>query len=139
MIEIVSESEATCRIAFDLNREAKDYEVILFASTYEESNCEMDNDCLFTMLPTDQLPQITGEATAAFDAVSGEWQITIPVADNTDDASDIDFMLSGESQTVVSSSASEVVIQVDNLTRGIYANTMDLYFAVGLPVGYANL
>ena len=47
----VTETTATCRIAHDLNREAKDYEVIAFAGTYEEATtCQMANDCLFTFL-----------------------------------------------------------------------------------------
>ena len=49
----VKETEVTCRLPLDLNREAKEYEVIAFASTYEESNCEMLNNCMFTFLAAD--------------------------------------------------------------------------------------
>lgn len=62
-----TETEVTCRLPLDLNREAKAYEVIAFAATYEESNCEMADDCLFTFLAADTLPEVTGPASAVFD------------------------------------------------------------------------
>ena len=62
-----TETEVTCRLPLDLNREAKEYEVIAFASTYEEANCEMDNECKFTFLAADTLPEILGPASAVFD------------------------------------------------------------------------
>lgn len=63
----VSANEVTCRLPLDLNREAKEYEVILFAATYEESNCEMDNNCLFTFVDASTLPEVTAPASAQFD------------------------------------------------------------------------
>lgn len=88
-----TETEVTCRIAHDLNREAKEYEVIAFASAYEESNCEMQNNCLFEFLDATSLPEVTGPASAVFDSVSGEYTIVIPGTGFTDTASDIDFYL----------------------------------------------
>ena len=46
----VTEDTVTCRLAFDLGRKAEEYPILLFASTSEESNCEMDNDCKFTFI-----------------------------------------------------------------------------------------
>lgn len=85
MIE-VTEDTATCRIAHDLNREAKEYEVIAFASTFEESNCYMDNDCLFTFLDAASLPEVTGPPVVSFDQTSGEYQIIISGVGFTDTA-----------------------------------------------------
>ena len=81
-----TESEVTCRLPLDLNREAKAYELIAFSATYEEANCEVDNDCQFTFIAADDLPEITGPATANFDEVSGEYQIIITGTGFTDDA-----------------------------------------------------
>jgi hypothetical protein len=89
----VTPTEVTCRLPLDLNREAKEYEVILFASTYEESNCEMSNNCLFTFQAADTLPEVTAPASAVFDSVSGEYTIVITGTGFTDAAADIDFML----------------------------------------------
>ena len=60
----VSHSEITCRLAFDMGREAKTYDVIVFASTYEEANCEVTPDpanpdvypCQFLFIDADYLP-----------------------------------------------------------------------------------
>lgn len=41
-VEAVTETTVKCRLPLDMNREAKEYEVIAFASTFEESNCEFD-------------------------------------------------------------------------------------------------
>jgi hypothetical protein len=82
----VTEDEAVCRIAHDLNREAKEYEVIAYASTYEEANCFMDNDCLFTFLEASLLPEVTAPAVAQFDQASGEYQIVITGTGITDTA-----------------------------------------------------
>lgn len=134
-----TETEVTCRIAHDLNREAKEYEVIAFASAYEESNCEMQNNCLFEFLDTTALPEVTGPASAVFDSVSGEYTIVIPGSGFTDTAADIEFYLNDVPQTVLSATGSEVVVQVDTLTSGLTTNSMDLYFSVGIPHGYTEL
>ena len=91
----VTETQVTCRLPLDLNREAKGYEAILFASTYEESNCEMDNDCKFLFLEADSLPEVTVPATTAFDSTTGEYTIVITGTGFTDSPADIDFMLGG--------------------------------------------
>jgi hypothetical protein len=96
----VTATEVTCRLPLDLNREAKSYEVIAFAATYEESNCEMVDtdgafDCFFTFLPAIDLPEVTGPPSAVFDTVSGEYTILITGTGFTDAAGDIDFELAG--------------------------------------------
>ena len=106
----VSHSEVTCRLPLDLNREAKEYAVIMFASTYEESNCEMDNDCKFTFVAADQLPEVTGPPVAEFHSVSGKYRLVIPMTGNTDTDKDIEFMIAGKAQTIVSSSDKEIVV-----------------------------
>ena len=70
MMEIVSETEATCRLAFDLNREAKGYDLILFASTYEESNCAVPDmpTCQFSFIEAESLPELTAMETVFDDA-----------------------------------------------------------------------
>ena len=135
----VTESSVTCRIAHDLNREAKEYEVIAFASTYEESNCEMDNNCLFTFVSAEELPEVTGPAIATFDDSLGEYKITIEGTGFTDPVSDVEFFLDGEAQTVLSADATQVVIQIDTLKSGLSSSSMDLYFSSGIPNGYTEL
>jgi hypothetical protein len=88
-----TETELTCRLPLDLNREAKTYEVIAFDSTYEEANCEMNNMCKFEFLAADTLPEVTGPASVVFDEASQEYCIKIPTASVTDSASEIDFMI----------------------------------------------
>lgn len=134
-----SETQATCRIAHDLNREAKEYEVIAFAASYEESNCEMDNSCAFTFLDAASLPQVTGAASAVFDQATGEYTVVISGTGFTDTASDVELYLGGQAQTVLSVSATQVVTQVDSLDSGLAASAIDLYFSVGLPNGYTEL
>ena len=99
----------------------------------------MDNGCQFTFIESDNLPEITGPATANFDEASGQYQIIITGTDFTDAASDIELFLSGKAQTVLSATSTEVVIQVDTLESGISTNTLDLYFSIGLPNGYTEL
>ena len=74
-VESVSESEVTCRLPLDLNREAKGYEIILFASTYYESTCKIEVDvgygCSFTFIASADLPKITGPAVPEFNTLSG--------------------------------------------------------------------
>ena len=48
-------------------------------------------------------------------------------------------MLANEAQTVLSASATTVLIQVDSVRSGLTANKMDLYFSVGIPNGYTEL
>ena len=53
-----TEEYVKCRLPLDLNRQAKEYELIAFSSTYEEANCEFD-DCLFTFIAASELPEVT--------------------------------------------------------------------------------
>lgn len=106
----VTETSATCRIAHDLNREAKEYEVIAFSSTYEEANCEMESNCLFTFVDAAELPEVIGSAAAVFDPATGEYTIVVSGSGFTDSASDIEFYLGGQAQTVLSADSSQVVV-----------------------------
>ena len=95
-----TETEVTCRLPLDLNREVKSYDVIAFAATYEESNCEILDaddkfDCYFTFLAADTLPVVTGSASAVFDTDIGEYSIIITGTGFTDAAEDIEVMLAG--------------------------------------------
>ena len=105
-----TDTTVTCRLPLDLNREARSYDVIAYAATYEESNCEMEDDegesdCLFTFLAADTLPVVTGPATAVFDSDTGEYTIIIAGTGFTDAAADIEFMLAGSAQTVLSATS----------------------------------
>jgi hypothetical protein len=96
----VTESQVTCRLPLDLNREEKAYEVTAFASTYEESNCEMvdnsgDFDCYFNFIASEDLPEVTGPPSAVFDANTNEYTIVITGTGFTDTAAEIDFELGG--------------------------------------------
>jgi hypothetical protein len=91
-----TESEVTCRLPLDLNREAKAYELITFSATYEEANCEVDNNCQFTFVEASALPEVTGPATANFDEGSGEYQIVITGTGFNDNAADIELFLAGK-------------------------------------------
>ena len=37
----------------------------------------MDNNCLFTFVDAQELPEVTGPATATFDDSLGEYKITV--------------------------------------------------------------
>jgi hypothetical protein len=96
----VTDNEVTCRLPLDLNREEKSYEVIAFASTYEESNCAIKNkagefDCYFNFIAAEDLPKVTGPPSAVFDANTNEYTITITGTGFDDIASKIDFELEG--------------------------------------------
>jgi len=58
----VSENEVTCRLPLDINRQAKEYELLAMSSTYEEANCEF-GDCLFTFIAAADLPKVTAFET----------------------------------------------------------------------------
>lgn len=87
-----SENEVTCRLPLDLNRQAKEYELLAISSTYEEANCEF-NDCLFTFIAATDLPEITAFETK-FDSTSSEYQILIDGSGFSIDTTDrVDFLL----------------------------------------------
>ena len=135
----VTSTTATCRLPLDLNREVSQYELIAFASTYEEANCEVISGCMFTFVDDSTLPVVTHNATASFNTATSNYELTITGTGFTDAASDIDFFLAGVQQTVLSASSTEVLIQVDTLTSGLTTNTMNLYFVIGIPEGYTLL
>ena len=92
----VTETEVTCRLPLDLNREAKEYEIVLFSATFEEANCLEENNCLFTFQAADTLPEVTGPPITVFDEALGEYKISISGTDFlSGPAEDIEFMLSG--------------------------------------------
>ena len=99
----------------------------------------MEKNCLFTFIDASELPEVTGPVTAVFDRASGDYTIVINGAGFTDAAADIELFLAGQAQTVLSADASQVVIQVDSLDSGLLANSIDLYFTIGIPNGYTEL
>ena len=133
-VEEVMETTVTCRLPLDLNREAKGYEVIAFASTYEESNCEFDK-CLFTFTAADSLPEVTG-VTSEFDVATNDYKIKVAGTGINETKDQIDFKLDNVKQTVLSASSTEVVIQVDSVLSGAVASKIELFFSVGIPKGY---
>lgn len=94
---------------------------------------------MFTFVDDSTLPVLTSNAVASFNTGTSNYELTITGTGFTDAASDIDFFLSGVEQTVLSASSTEVVIQVDSLNSGLTNNTMNLYFAIGIPANYTEL
>ena len=86
-----TESEVTCRLPLDLNREAKEYELIAYSSTFEEANCEF-GDCLFTFIAADQLPNVESYSIS-YDSTEQAYMITITGIDFEDEAEDVEFFL----------------------------------------------
>ena len=132
-----SETEVTCRLPLDLNREAKEYEVIAFAATYEESNCEFD-DCQFTFIASDQLPSVSSYSIS-YESSETAYVISIAGTEFTDAASDIQLFLNDIEQSVISATSSLVRVKVDEVESGLENNRIDFYFSVGIPNGYTEL
>jgi hypothetical protein len=134
----VTENQVQCRLPLDHNREAKEYEVIAFASTFEEANCEFKN-CLFTFKPANELPTVTGFSTQ-YDIRTNEWTIVVTGTGFSDSKDKVEFFLDDTEQTVLQATGTKVVINVDEVkSAGLKTNKMDLYFSVGLPNGYTQL
>ena len=87
-----SENQVTCRLPLDLNRQAKEYEVIAYSSTYEEANCETGDKCLFTFIAPSSLPNVTG-FTTKWDETTSKWTIEISGTGFTDTKDKIEFFL----------------------------------------------
>ena len=85
------------------------------------------------------MPEITGAPSVNFDSVLGKYKITIPLSGNTDDIAAIDFELMGVAQTVLTSTADQVEIQIDSVLSGLADISMNLYLGVGIPKGFAEL
>ena len=67
-----TENEVTCRLPLDLNRQAKKYEVVAFSATFEESNCQFTDNCLFEFIPAASLPEVLSYAIN-FDSASSAY------------------------------------------------------------------
>ena len=92
-----TEEYVKCRLPFDLNRNAEEYELIAYASTYEESDCEFeDNDtCMFTFIAASDLPEVTS-FNSVYDEATQKYQITVSGTGFTDTAEQVEFHLNGE-------------------------------------------
>ena len=66
-----TEEYVKCRLPLDLNRQAKDYEVVAFSSAYEEANCNFGY-CLFNFIAAADLPNVNS-FTTSFEAASGKY------------------------------------------------------------------
>ena len=93
---------------------------------------------MFTFLAAASLPEVTG-FEVEFDTNTNDYKITVTGIGFTDTSDQIDFMLAGEKQSVLSASSTEVVVNVDSVKAGLVSNSMDLYFSVGIPNGYTEL
>lgn len=104
-----------CRLPLDLNRSAKDYEVIVFTSTFEEANCNFGN-CLFTFIAAADLPEVvTFEKYYDFDLE--KYFLTVIGTGFTDTPDQIEFLLDGAPQSVIEANSTAVVVEVTNVPR----------------------
>ena len=93
----VTEEYVKCRLPLDLNREAEEYELIAFASTYEEDDCLFEGNeyCMFTFIAASDLPTVTS-FSSLYDEGSQKYQITVSGIGFTDTADQVEFQLDGE-------------------------------------------
>ena len=91
----VEETVATCRLPSAVDRGAGSYDVVAFASTFEESNCAVAGGCQFTFgAPT---AAVTGAATAFYPAegANGEYHILIDGTGFPTETTGIEVVLAG--------------------------------------------
>ena len=129
----VTETEATCRLPPAADRAAGSYDVVAFASTYEESNCAVAGGCQFTFAAP--APAVTAAAAAFYpeQGDNGEYHINIEGTGFPTETTGIEVELAGTAQTVVSASATQIVVRVDSLTSGLTASAVDLYLPGDYP------
>ena len=112
------------------------FDVIVFADTFEEANCEVDTGCLFEFLPPASLPTVESVASS-FNAADGEYDVVITGLNFADAVEAIELRLDQleSSATVTSATATEIVVRVEDLTSGT-STRMDLYLSSGIPNGF---
>jgi hypothetical protein len=91
----VEETVATCRLPPALDRAAGSYDIVAFASTYEESNCAVAGGCQFTFAAP--APFVTGADSAFYPALgdNGEYHINIHGTDFPTETTGIEVELAG--------------------------------------------
>ena len=126
-----------CRVATDYTRTAGDQEVIVFASTFDESVCEF-GDCTFTFVDSGSLPTVEG-VTVAFDADIDAYVITVAGLGFTDSIEDIDVFIGGKQQEVISATDSTIQIKITGVDSGKEPGEFEFYLSIGIPNGMENL
>jgi hypothetical protein len=142
MTEVVSPTEVKCRLPLDLNREANfGYDVIYFASTYEEGNMNCNGDvCQHTFIDESLMPNISG-VEAIFNQNTEKYELVFTGEEidghfTPGNPEDVDVFVGGEEQTILSANDNEVRVQIDSLKGGEGREAIDLFFPKGIPRGY---
>ena len=131
-----------CRVATDYARTPHLAEMILFASTFEEAvsnniNTEFDPlaDHFYEFVDATLLPTLS-TVSLAFDWLlvpNPCYVLTITGTGITDDITTFDTVkIGGLKQTVLSVTATEVKVEIDNLSEGLDTNSLEIYFSQGL-------
>ena len=125
--------EIKCRTAVDYDRTPGDQELIVFASTYEESVCEF-GDCLFTYMDSSLLPEIT-DISVEYDETLGHHKLKIIGTGITDASVDtIDILIGGKEQEVVSvDSVNGIEVKITDIDSGLNPASLEVYLEVGVP------
>ena len=125
-------------MSMDSSRPVGLTEVIVFASAFEEATCSA-SVCEFDFLDADRLPTVVS-ATTSFEKATDKHIITISGNDITDtDVNSVQVFIGGIEQTVRSVSATQVIVQVDDVLHGLTADSLEIYFSSGAPNGYSDI
>ena len=112
--------------------------MIVFASTFEEATCSAST-CDFQFLETTDLATIENKSVS-YSSSEGTYVIEVNGYDITDVSIDtVQCYIGGVEQTVVSVSATEVIIHVDEVKSGLEQQTFELYFEAGAVNGFSDL
>lgn len=126
-------TEIKCRIAEDYIRSARNQELIVFASTFEEATFATNVNRDFTFLDASALPTITAVTPDFSLSTSDKYRLIISGTDITDSSTEtVDVFVGGIKQTTTSVSANQVEVQIDELPSGV-DQSLKVYFGVGLP------
>ena len=116
-------SEITCRIMTDYERQPHDAEVIVFASTFEEAvsnNINGGGTNMYTFRDASTVPIVNTVTDPEFDLSFKAYKITLAILGSTDTMTTFDGVyIGGKKQTIHSITATEIVVKVDNIDSGI--------------------
>ena len=132
LVQTTSVTQITCRVMETYTDVIKHAVVITFLRTSEEAENLVDNTFEFS----EPVAAIT-DMTNAFDAVTNKQIITLEGTGLGTDTTAIEFYVDGVAQTVLTAADTTATIMISEMLDET-SSDVQIYFADGLPTGYAD-
>ena len=133
-----SNNQITCMTQSKRASDPITEDLIVFLRTFYEADCAFGvGNCTYTWLDDTQLPVLTSYSVV-FDPLVNDYVLTLVGTSFPSVTSDVKFIVDGVSQTVTTSTPTQITITLSGMADS-FSNNIQFFLPSGIPAGASQL